>query len=240
MSLAPDYSLRRVVAENFGTAVREAHYFDAKDIFYIAPSDSVHCAICFTRGGDMGRAFNRPLVGSFRAVAVLADTWRPNSAIVASVGRRRPRRGSGALRALVRSVGYPYFAGMPDLDLEPHEFRRKGDWIVRHFNVDALKWWATIAGIGGGVIIWVFVIWLPLSPAWLPYALGLAPGAAIIVMYASLEGTRRRLVDPPPSRSSVSPEIEQGRASPQAGRVAAASRAALPKSAKGPKNSRSP
>lgn len=136
----------------------------------------------------------------------------------------------------------PMFQAMPDLDLEPHEFRRKGGWIVRHFNVDKLLFWAPVLGVLGpctaGLIYWVF----PSAPVWLLTLIMLGPGVGMILMYVALEGTRKRLADPRSSPQSAGERLppELGRASPRARKVVAASRAALPKSGSDPTNFRSP
>jgi hypothetical protein len=129
---------------------------------------------------------------------------------------------------------------MAVVDLQQHEYRRKGAWIIRHFNVDALKWWVTVAGVGGTVAA---IVLMTISPAfgWLALAVMFGPGVTIIVMYAALEGTRKQLADLQRSRSAdLEPRPESGHAFPREGTVAVASRAALPKSGSDPKNSRSP
>ncbi len=129
---------------------------------------------------------------------------------------------------------------MPDLDLQPHEFRRKGGWIVRHFNVDTLKWWVTVAGVAGTLAA---IALMTISPSfgWVALAVMLGPGLGIILTYVALEGTRKRLADPPQSRSAdLQPRPGSDHASQQAGTAAVASRAALLKSGKGPTNYRLP
>lgn len=124
---------------------------------------------------------------------------------------------------------------MPDLDLEPHEYRRKGDWIVRHLNVDTFKWWATFAGIGCVVILCLIGALFPSTPWWLAWGIGLAPGVVIIVAYEMLEGTRVTLStgtkSPVPAPTQRPPLSD--RASPRGGTAAGSSRAPLPKARPG-------
>lgn len=117
---------------------------------------------------------------------------------------------------------------MPQIDLDPYEYRKKGAFRIRHFDVDRLKRWVTILGVAGAGVIWVGVLY-EWQPGWLPYALGLAPGIAVIVMYAALEGGRQRIADPPPSQPSESRLPEAGRARLSEGKAGVSSRGRLPK-----------
>jgi len=122
---------------------------------------------------------------------------------------------------------------MPDLDLEPHEYRRKGDWIVRHLNAETFKWWVTAAGIGCVAFIWAVGTLFPSVPWWLAWGIGLAPGIAIILAYEFLQGTRVKLSTAAESQAAALAEPRSLRGSyrevPKARTAGATSRAELPK-----------
>lgn len=120
---------------------------------------------------------------------------------------------------------------MPDLDLQPHEYRRKGDWIVRHLNVDTFKWWVTVAGIAAASVIVAFGYLLPTAPWWLAWGVALAPGLTIIVAYELLEGTHIKREAGTKDRAPAGTRSLRGldRASRTVGRAADASHARLPK-----------
>ncbi|WP_141728199.1 hypothetical protein [Devosia insulae] len=77
---------------------------------------------------------------------------------------------------------------MPDLDLEPHQYRRNGTYSLRDMG-----WLATLAvppGILAPFLAAGVLSFFPPVPQWVAWGLVLAPGIALIVLHEALDGTR--------------------------------------------------
>ncbi len=66
---------------------------------------------------------------------------------------------------------------MPQIDLEPTEYRTRG-WKKprRHVSDRSLKWMMTACGVWAAAAIYFYRVPFPTQPGWWGYAAGLAPG----------------------------------------------------------------
>lgn len=77
---------------------------------------------------------------------------------------------------------------MPELDLEPHQYRRKATYRLRDMG-----WLVKLAvplGILAPFLAAGVLSFFPPVPQWIAWGVVLAPGIVLIVLHEALDGTR--------------------------------------------------
>jgi hypothetical protein len=77
---------------------------------------------------------------------------------------------------------------MPDLDLEPNEYRRKGSFLLR--DMSGLVKLATPLGILTALVVAILFLAFPWMPWWMVWGIAFVPGLVLVIVHEAWDGTR--------------------------------------------------